>query len=116
MTFVNAVLLIIVIILLINIWDRLSTLSDELHRLERLVIEGKARQTSVASKEGPTIAKVERPKTKQRHTDLPLTGKMSTAIRRVKKGGPDRGDQENHRLRTDPDSLPGPERDPRRQW
>jgi hypothetical protein len=116
MTVVIVVLLIIVIILLVNLWDRLSTLSDELHRIERLVIEGKARQSSVASKAGPSFTTLERARVKQRHTDLPKTGRMSTALRRVKKGGPDSGNQEDNRLREDPDQVPGPERNPRRVW
>lgn len=109
MTFVNAGLLIIVLLVLVNLWERLAQLTEEVQRLQRLVIEGKPRQHSVASREGPTIARVEKPKTKRKYK-VPVTGRQRNAIHRVLKGGIPNGDQENDRLRSDPDEVSGSKR------
>ena len=109
MTFVNAGLLIIVLIVVVNLWERMSQLSEEVQKLQQLMIAHKARQNSVASKVTVSGAHVEKPKTKRRYK-VPATGKQHSAIRLVMKGGSPRGDEEIDRLRQNPDEVPGPKR------
>lgn len=118
MTLTNAVLLIllvlliIIIVMLANIWDQLSTISDDAQRTQQLVLDGKARQSSVRSATG-SIPRTEKAKVVQRH-DSPLTGKMRTGMKLVRKGGASRGDSENNRLRQGPDEISGAEWEARR--
>lgn len=115
MTFVNAALLVIValmialILMLVRLRKLTEALLQRLTHIDNMLIDQKPRQRQVASKVGPTTAIVERPKVKQRHQSQP-TGKISSAVRLVLKGGAERGDSERDRLQADPDQVHGTKR------
>jgi len=93
MTILNAVLLIIAIVILVRVLLALQELQELLRDDRHLLIEHRARQSSVTTRVGPTVAQVERPTERQ---PMRVTGRGGRrgSVRLVSKGGPTDGRQE----------------------